>query len=77
MSFQAFLETTDWSSNSYPVPNNTYLLKDSKLFAYIKAGFGTPPVYLKKPMVFDKRGRTFVKLSGMPFNLNRVNGAPK
>jgi uncharacterized Zn finger protein len=57
------LETTEWKDAW--VPNHVYVLNDSqtKILAYVPAGSKT----LKKfssPQSFDRRGRTFVELTG-------------
>jgi hypothetical protein len=70
--FEVLAETTIWDCG-YNVPNHTYLEKSGKIFAYIQNGRGLPPVYFNKPMTFSKKGRKFVKLKGMPFNLSMVN----
>jgi len=59
----AYLETTKWEGNT---PNHTYLLEGDKLYAYIKAGTNEP-FYFQSWMRFEKRGRTFKKLSKNPF----------
>lgn len=51
-----FRETTDWDT-----PNHTYILDDSKQYAYGYSVLGTEPIYMfKKPIRFDIRGRKFV-----------------
>lgn len=63
---EAFVETTVWEESFQP--NHTYLLEGDKAIAYIKKG-GTEPFYFNKPIVIDKRRRTFKKLETNPFNV--------
>jgi len=58
---EALFETTVWKGSR--APNHTYLLDGTKLVAYIRAGT-TEPFYFKNPIKgFDRRGRTFEKVS--------------
>jgi hypothetical protein len=52
-------ETTDWGKEG--VPNHIYVLDDTKenMLAYIRSGTNEHKVF-KKPIRFDRRGRTFV-----------------
>jgi hypothetical protein len=61
---EAVRETTQWNDNLQI--NHIYLLDGSKAVAYIKFGKGEP-FYFSKPMNFDKRGRTFEKVSSKLF----------
>lgn len=51
-------ETTDWSTTT---ANNVYVLNDerTKMIAYIPQG-STQVQKFKNPILFDRRGRTFV-----------------
>jgi hypothetical protein len=60
---EAVRETTDWD-----VPNHTYLLDGTTLVAYIKQGTTEPFYFSKGIKNFDKRRRTFVKVSADLFN---------
>ena len=53
---EAIRETTVWDALFQP--NHTYLMNGSKAVAYIKEGT-TEPFYFSKPMMLDKRRRTF------------------
>ena len=56
---KALLETTDWSKADCRVPNHTYYLNDDgKCIAYKKRGT-QDIITFKKPMMFDRRYRTF------------------
>ena len=55
----AFLETTEWKDST---PNHIYFIDGYKITAYIKKGSNKIETF-SKPMNFDKRGRTFVKLT--------------
>ena len=58
---QILIETTDWSDALARIPNHTYYLnKDGKAVAYMKEGTDEI-IEFKKPMMFDKRYRTFKK----------------
>ena len=70
-SFKVLHETTKWDCG-FKVKNNLYLVKGSRLYAYIQEGVGKP-IYLKQPILFDQRGRTFNTLKGNPFDLTQVN----
>jgi hypothetical protein len=61
-----YKETTEWDT-----PNHTYLLDDSKQYAYGYSIDGTEPLFMfKKPIRFDIRGRKFEFVSF-------YDGAPK
>ena len=67
---EALLETTVWENGE--TKNHTYLLEGTSLVAYIKAG-EDKPFYFKNPIKhFDKRGRTFVKVSADPFKVKQA-----
>lgn len=55
-----YLETTVWPDS---IPNNTYLLNDSKskMIAYVRAGH-TIPFKFKNPIGIETRGRKFVEV---------------
>lgn len=57
-------ETTVWSTPS--APNHTYFVNDSmtKMVAYIRQGT-TEKFTFKKPIGFDRRGRTFKVLKSI------------
>jgi hypothetical protein len=59
---EALRETTDWAT-----PNHTYLLDGTTLVAYIKQGETTPFYFSKGIKHFDKRRRTFEKVSTILF----------
>lgn len=68
--FSVLFETTKWKDYDQSI-NHTYLIKDNKMYAYMPRG-KCKKVYLPKPILFDKRNRTFSKLGGFPFDLNLV-----
>ena len=61
---EALREVTEWPSKTQG--NHTYLLEGSKLVAYMREGT-TEPIYLKHPMSFDKKHRSFVKADAKAF----------
>jgi hypothetical protein len=55
-------ETTEWKT---PTPNHIYIMDSSnsmKIVGYIPVG-KREPFFFSKPILFDKRGRTFTKLN--------------
>jgi len=58
------IETTKWEG---PTPNHVYVCDDSlqNMIAYVPAGSKILQRF-KKPIAFDRRGRTFVELEGAP-----------
>lgn len=63
---EAIKETTVWKEGN--VPNHTYLLDKGHLVAYIKQGESSP-FFFKNPIKnFDKRNRTFIKVSPKVFD---------
>jgi hypothetical protein len=63
---EAIKETTVWKEGN--VPNHTYLLDRGHLVAYIKQGESSP-FFFKNPIKnFDKRNRTFIKVSPKVFD---------
>lgn len=67
---EAVREITQWDVQ-YKQPNHTYLIDGAKLVAYIPYGQKSP-TYFSKPMMIDRRGRKFVKVTPNPFK-----GVPK
>jgi hypothetical protein len=61
---EAVVETTVWNDSNNA--NHTYLLDGTKMVAYIKVG-STTPIYFKKPITIDKRGRKFAPVKPNPF----------
>lgn len=61
---EAVVETTVWTDSNGA--NHTYLLDGTKIVAYIQVG-STVPVYFKKPITIDKRGRKFTTVNPNPF----------
>jgi hypothetical protein len=53
-------EISEWKCD-YQVANNIYLLQNNKLVAYIYEGT-EDIIKLKKPIMFDKRYRKFIKI---------------
>jgi len=65
---EALLETTVWDGGAV---NHTYLLDGSNLVAYLQHG-KTVPFYFKNPIKqFNKRGRTFIRASIIPFKVKQ------
>jgi hypothetical protein len=60
----AMREVTDW----LPAYNHTYLFEGASAVAYIKSG-ETQPIYFKKPLKIDRRGRKFVDVKINPFTV--------
>ena len=54
---EVLIETTKWDVE-YKQPNHTYLVRDNKLLGTSINGVVK---YYKKPLMFDRRGRTFKK----------------
>ena len=55
-------ETTEWR---VPTPNHIYIMEahnSMKIVGYIPLG-KREPFFFSKPILFDKRGRTFQKLN--------------
>ncbi len=63
---EAIRETTVWDIPFQP--NHTYLMDGSKAVAYIREGT-TEPVYFSKPMMLDRRRRTFSSARMEPFRV--------
>ena len=63
---EAIKETTVWKEG--PVPNHTYLLDKGHLVAYIKQGETVPFFFKSVIKNFDKRNRTFIKVSPKLFD---------
>jgi hypothetical protein len=55
-------ETTDYDVE-YRVPMHTYIMLGSKCVGYIKEGTEEEILFKKPSVQFNKRGRTFVKVS--------------
>lgn len=60
---EAFLETTVWADGT--AKNGIYLLDGDKCLAF--RNFRAETTYFKKPLIINKRGRTFKKLDKIPF----------
>lgn len=54
-------ETTNTWICDYRVPNHTYIVSGMKAVGYIKEGT-SEEIMFKKPMFFDRKGRTFKEL---------------
>lgn len=67
---QAFQETTKWEDPKQP--NHIYLMESDRAYAYLRAG-SKIPFYFSKPMQISKRGRKFVPLFVMPFDLTKFD----
>ena len=63
---EAIKETTVWKEGD--VPNHTYLLDRGHLVAYIKQGETVPFFFKNVIKNFDKRNRTFIKVSTKLFD---------
>ena len=66
----AIKETTVWTTDYQP--NHTYLYDKSggKIWGYMSKGTFNP-IYLKTPMNFNKKGRTFKEVSS-PFDHRKI-----
>ncbi len=69
--FKAIQETTKWTCG-FHVKNNIYLIKAGKLFGYIREDESNRPIYMKVPMFFEQKGRTFKTVSLSLFDMNKV-----
>ena len=65
-------ETTEWKVKT---PNHVYIFDGSsmKIVGYVKAGT-RDAIKFTKPMMFDKRGRTFVEVKAKDFNMAAFKG---
>lgn len=61
-------EKTQWDN---PTENHIYVFDESttKIVGYIKSG-SSKAIRFSKPMMFDKRGRTFSKVKASSFDLS-------